>query len=193
MSMGFAMEERFVKDYDIIQTRVDDRFAAIQAVPGDYPQIKELLLKTARWLQSQGYGQWSGLLRGEDSHRTEQAVERGNVFVLKNSEDIAAMVILLRQPSDWDIGLWGEEGSERAVYVHRLAINRDYAGQKLGAKMLDWASEGIRFAGKDRIRLDCIASNAALNAFYRRMGYAYAGESANGDGSFSKFEKLLTT
>ncbi|CAM3928642.1 GNAT family N-acetyltransferase [Cohnella lubricantis] len=181
-----------MKDYGIIRPLLEDRYAAVQAVSGDTPRIQQLLLKTAKWLQSRGSSQWSGLLRGEDSHRTPEAVERGDVFLFKNGEDVAAMVMLLRKPSEWDIELWGEADSDRAVYVHRLAIDRDYAGQRLGGSVLQWVSEGIRFIGKDRIRLDCIASNGALNALYQTMGYTYVGESTNSDGSFSKFEKRLT-
>lgn len=178
-------------DFALIQPRLDEEFTAVQAVPGDAPKIRELLLKTARWLQSRGSDQWSGLLRGEDSHRTPEAIDRGDVFVFKRGDDLAAMVMLLRKPSEWDLELWGEPDAAGAVYVHRLAIDRDYAGQGLGGKVLDWVAEGIRFAGIDRIRLDCIASNPTLNAFYRRMGYTYVSESVNDLGAFSKFEKKL--
>lgn len=181
-----------MKDYAIIQSRLDDRLTAEQAALSDLPQITELLLNTARWLQSQGSDQWSGLLRGEDSHRTPEAVRRGDVFVVKDGAVVAAMVMLLRKPSAWDIELWGDAERANAVYVHRLAINREYAGQGLGGKVLDWVSEGIRFPGVDRIRLDCIASNETLNAFYPRMGYTYVGESSNDLASFSKYEKKLT-
>lgn len=178
-------------DYSIIQARIGDGFEAVQAVPDDIPQVTELLLKTARWLQSRGSDQWSGLLRGEDSHRTSERIRQGDVFLFNRDGVPAGMVMLLRQPSAWDEELWGEGGHERAVYLHRLAIERDFAGQGLGGKILDWAGSGIRFDGKDRIRLDCIADNATLNGFYRGRGYAYRGAAVNGLGTFSKYEKAV--
>jgi len=60
--------------------------------------------------------------------------------------------------------------------LHRLIVNRDYAGQELGFAILSWIDNGIQFTGKDRIRLDCIAHNEKLNNFYKQCGYNNIGE-----------------
>lgn len=181
---GFA-----VKDSMIVRPYIDGGLAALRATEDDIPQVAELLLKTAGWLRSRGSDQWSGLLRGEDSHRTPEAIKQGNVYLFRDGSVLAGMLMLLPQPSPWDRELWGADGSESAVYLHRLAINRDYAGQGLGGRMLDWAGSGIRFPERDRVRLDCDEGNEALNAFYRSKGYAYAGSAVNAAGTFSKYEK----
>ena len=106
----------------------------------------------------------------------------------KQGEALVGMMMLLQEPSEWDRELWGEEGHEGALYLHRLAISRNYAGKALGQDMMRWAEEGIRFVGKDRIRLDCIANNPVLNDFYSRIGYAFKGQAPSG---FNKFEKWL--
>ena len=60
----------------------------------------------------------------------------------------------------------------------------------MGEAIVNWAGSGIHFPGKDRIRLDCIANNEKLNAFYRSCGYAFKGSAANPMGVFNKYEKL---
>ncbi|EFM12426.1 GCN5-related N-acetyltransferase [Paenibacillus curdlanolyticus YK9] len=180
----------------ITDEHVTDDIVAFQAREADTEDVLSLLIQTAEWFKRNGSTQWSGLLQGEDSHNTQDAIVRGHVYGFRSrrhSDPLAGMVMLLPQPSAWDRELWGEEGHDGAVYLHRLAISRAFSGLQLGEHMMKWAERGIRFPGQDRIRLDCIRSNPFLNNFYQRMGYTYIGESyiaalATG---FSKFEKLL--
>lgn len=160
-----------------------------QATKSEAAEIIQLLVDTAKWFQDNGSSQWAPLLKGFDSHHTEEAIQRGDVFVCKKEEDLAGMVMLLQNPSEWDIGLWGNLAIENddALYLHRLTINRAYADDQLGSEILNWCQQSIRFENKNRIRLDCLAENEFLNAFYRRAGYTYFGEK---DG-YSLFELKL--
>lgn len=173
--------------FRIISEYINDGFHAVQAVPGDTEDVISLLVETAEWLQSRGSAQWSALLKGEDSHDTAGAIRRGDVFVFKKGADLAGMVILMRQPSPWDVQLWGSEAhaEDGAIYLHRLAIRRKYAQSGLGQSILQWSSSGIQFKDKHTVRLDCGANNATLNAFYARNGYTCVREN---DG-FSIYEK----
>lgn len=174
----------------IVQTHVIDQIVAVQSTADDAPAIMNLLLQTAQWLNSKGSTQWNALLRGEDHHNTKESARRGDVYLIKDGETIAGIVTLLRSPSAWDIELWGEEGHDTAVYLHRLAINREYGGRNLGDAILQWVHTGIRFDGKDRIRLDCIDSNPQLDKFYRSAGYTYKGHA---DSGFFLFERMQPT
>ncbi|WP_138756185.1 GNAT family N-acetyltransferase [Paenibacillus sinopodophylli] len=173
---------RLQPDIEIFQARFEDT----EAVQG-------LLIQKAEWLRSRGSQQWSGLLQGEDSHQTSEAIGRGEVYLFMQGSMLAGIVMLMQKASAWDLELWGDEGHASSVYLHRLAINRQAAGKNLGEAIVRWAASGIYFEGKDRIRLDCIASNAKLNAFYRSCGYGYKGSAVHAMGEFSKFEKLCST
>ena len=157
------------------------------AKSSDIEEIKDLLWKTAHWLQQQGSTQWSALLNGNDVHGTENAVNNENVFIFRKRAALAGMVILFTEPSEWDHTLWEDADTASAIYLHRLAINRDFAGEQLGTKMMGWVETGILLKGKACIRLDCVANNPALNTFYQRQGYQLKGEK-NG---FHKYEKKL--
>jgi hypothetical protein len=165
--------------------------SVISAKPHDTEAVMRLLVKTAEWLQSKGSSQWNGLLRGVDSHNTPEAINRGEVFIFKRDEDLVGMLMLMRNPSQWDLELWGDQDHDRAVYLHRLAINRDYAGTDTGRRMMQWTNTGIPFPGKDTIRLDCIADNPILNSFYSGLGYEHKGTASNPNGQFCIYEKII--
>ncbi|MBM7563448.1 GNAT family N-acetyltransferase [Paenibacillus sacheonensis] len=175
-------------NYIMHNDHANARISVIQAKPADTAAVMELLVGAARWLQSQGSTQWSALLSGDDHHDVTGHIEKGELFLFKDGEKLAGIVLLMQVPGDWDHNLWGPDGHESVVYLHRLAINRDYAGRGLGADMVRWAETGVSFPGKTVMRLDCIASNPKLNAFYSGIGYTFKGTSPSG---FCLYEKQL--
>ncbi|MGW9529682.1 GNAT family N-acetyltransferase [Paenibacillus terrae] len=178
----------------IVDPVVNPELRAFQAGAEDQEQVQELILETARWLHSKGSTQWGNLLKGKDDHNLGGAISRGEVIIFRTSEGhlLAGSMILQQQPSLWDRKLWGlnEADSEpgTAVYLHRLVVDRHNTGKGLGRELVQWIEKGIRFTGKDRIRLDCIAGNDKLSQFYRQCGYTYIGET----GGYNIFEKMLT-
>ncbi|WP_068613434.1 GNAT family N-acetyltransferase [Paenibacillus tuaregi] len=187
----------------IMQADLNSDIRAFVAEIGDAEAVQGLMLATARWLHSKGSTQWGGLLKGHDDHNVPAAIDRGEVILFRNREDgkLAGMVLLQQQPSAWDRELWelGPEAAEdynnpdhqgdpgTSIYLHRLMVNRSYAGTGLGRSILAWVETGAAYDGKDRIRLDCIAHNESLNLFYPSCGYTYVG----GNGMFNTYEKML--
>jgi GNAT superfamily N-acetyltransferase len=100
-----------------------------------------------------------------------------------------------------DPRFWGEDGADdRAGYVHRLAVRRAHAGTGLGARLLGWADDQVRAAGRTRLRLDVVSDNAPLRRYYERAGFAHVrdleGEAVLDDGTretwrTSLYERLL--
>ncbi|RED66251.1 GNAT family N-acetyltransferase [Cohnella lupini] len=162
-----------------------------RAEPGDTTDIMRLLVNTADWLLSKGSSQWNGLLRGEDSHNTPEAINRGDVFIFKQEDQTAGIVMLLRNPSAWDLELWHDRLDQPAIYLHRLATNREFAGQGVGKRIMQWVDTEVPTWGSNLVRLDCIANNQALNSFYSSLGYERLGTAKNNLGEFSKFEKQV--
>ncbi|MDR4434812.1 GNAT family N-acetyltransferase [Bacillus tequilensis] len=178
-----------MSSFTITNEMLTDGIRACPAVYEDAEAITGLLVRTAEWLRYRGSTQWSGLLEGQDTHDITGSIESGQVFVFKKDEELAAVVMLLTEPSEWDRKLWGEDGHGESMYLHRLAVSRRFAGQGLGARVLQWAETGIHFPEKTRIRLDCVADNDALHSFYRRMGYEFMGADASG---YHLFEKEIS-
>jgi len=173
---------------------MENIFTSVErAEPEDTTAIMRLLVNTAEWLLSKGSTQWNAILRGEDSHNTPEAINRGEVYVFKNDQDLVGMVILLDEPNAWDRHLWGERaGDGTAIYLHRLAINRKYAGKDVGKQIMRWAESAVPEQLQKRlIRLDCLSSIPALNEFYRKLDYDFVGDGVNASGTYSKYEKRV--
>jgi RimJ/RimL family protein N-acetyltransferase len=77
--------------------------------------------------------------------------------------------------------------ADLAGYVRDLMIDPRHRGQ--GASLLGWAERYISGVGRNRVRLDCDASNDRLCRYYEESGYARVGTDSDG---FAVFEKKLS-
>jgi ribosomal protein S18 acetylase RimI-like enzyme len=83
--------------------------------------------------------------------------------------------------------MWGER-QDNACYLHRLAVDMDHHNQQIGRKLLHWMEDHIVLSN-GYLRLDCVAANPALNSFYQRAGFTFAGYIGEGADKFSTYEK----
>jgi GNAT superfamily N-acetyltransferase len=133
----------------------------VRARASDLDEILSIL-EAARWLASRGIDQWEP--RTFSRRRLSDRIERGEAHLfLSGGRPVRFMVL---QWSDEEV--WGEVLDDG--YVHGLAIRRGEAGKGLGRRLLSWAEGRAARAAKGCLRLDCAASNRALNAYYERAG-----------------------
>ena len=135
------------------------------AAAGQLDDVLAVLDEAAAWLHRREVVQWPS--RFEPSW-VQGAVDRGEVWLVRVGETISATVTLDRADRVWD----GVPGS--ALYVHRMAVRRPAAG--LGAVILAWAAAVARERDLEALRLDCVASNARLRAYYEAAGFAHRGD-----------------
>lgn len=64
---------------------------------------------------------------------------------------------------------------EEAGYVHGLMVHPGRRGTGLGRSLLVWAEDQMRASGRRVARVDCVASNERLRAYYNSLGYAECG------------------
>ncbi|MGH3344574.1 MAG: GNAT family N-acetyltransferase, partial [Carbonactinosporaceae bacterium] len=71
-------------------------------------------------------------------------------------------------------GLWTEEElAEPARYVHRMIIDRIYAGQGLGTQILEWVNQQAKQAGARWLRVDVWTDNTGLHRYYLQRGFTH--------------------
>ncbi|WP_070121015.1 GNAT family N-acetyltransferase [Bacillus marinisedimentorum] len=158
----------------------------------DLANIQELLVQAGKWLQEKGLEQWDYYVHDIDGNTADviESIERGSTYLLKDGLVNAGTITVETSPGEWDRGVWEEEASGAdAAYVHRLVVNRFYAGRGIGEKLLNWAEDHAEQQGKTRLRLDCLASNESLNAYYKRI-FPFKGVSPY-FGGHSKYEKRI--
>jgi GNAT superfamily N-acetyltransferase len=135
------------------------------ASPGQLDDVLAVLDEAAAWLQGRQVAQWPP--RFEPSW-VEGAIGRGETWLVRVGETISGTVTLDQADPGWD-GLPG-----RALYVHRMAVRRPAAG--LGSAILGWAADVARERGRAALRLDCVASNGRLRAYYEAAGFVPCGD-----------------
>lgn len=155
----------------------------------DTDQVLKLLQDVALWLQEKGVDQWGYLREGGEDEEIRQDIAAGTTYIVKDADgSIAATFNLAPKQNSWDMDMWGER-NDAAIYLHRLAVGRNYRHKQIGWKLLHWIEENLDFTGD--LRLDCVASNAVLNQFYQDAGFTFVGFVGSGENKFSTYEKVL--
>jgi hypothetical protein len=129
------------------------------------PDVLGVLDEAAAWLRARGISQWPARF---ESSWVETAIHRGETWLVDVGDVIAATVTL-----DWSDPLWSDVGGS-AGYLHRMAVRRWASG--LGAVILAWATDATRQHGREVLRLDCVAANARLRAYYEAAGFSHRGD-----------------
>lgn len=147
------------------------------ALPHDRPKIMDLMMDTARWLKESGSTQWGDILHGFDVHNIEQRIELGEVALFETAAgELAGAMIIRKTPSDWDVDLWGDLANDKAYYLHRIMVAREFSGISFSKQMINFAEKLAEEQSVPFVRLDCIETNDTLNQMYLRYGFAFSGK-----------------
>jgi ribosomal protein S18 acetylase RimI-like enzyme len=158
-----------------------------RATPEDADTFLEIHEEAARWLWEQGIRQWQpGTFQ---KAWIALPIERGELYLAKRGGEALGTVML-----QWaDEYTWGEQPPD-AGYIHGLRVRRSTTGQGLGRAMLRWAEREIARVGRPIARLDCIAGNERLCAYYLAAGYTRTTDlqvEGEDKGALARFEKRL--
>jgi len=75
--------------------------------------------------------------------------------------------------SDKDI--WEEKDKNDAIYIHRIATNPVFRGQRFVKNIVEWARDYAREQGKKFVRLDTLGNNTRLIRHYTDAGFNFLG------------------
>jgi GNAT superfamily N-acetyltransferase len=149
----------------------------------DVAAVAALLDEATIWVGQRGYEQWPLPFPYEE---VSAAIERGEVYLAEIEGDAVATVTLL-----WDDPTyWGDRPAD-AAYVHKLAVSRACAGQRIGTAIVDWADANACASGRDFLRLDCLADNPGIRTYYERMGFEHCGDLVVNRRNMSLYERRV--
>ncbi|MFC5213914.1 GNAT family N-acetyltransferase [Streptomyces coerulescens] len=138
------------------------------AEPHDVAKLLSFREEAAAWLRGLGSDQWS---RPYPADKLLATIEAGTVFMLRDGHTTAGTITLT---PDAEEGLWtDEELAEPSMFVNKLTVGREYAGQNLGGRLLDWAGDRAHRAGARWLRLDAWTSNEALQRYYLAQSFTH--------------------
>lgn len=139
------------------------------AAEADLATLVRLRDHAARWMPARGItGQWRP---GElDETHFRRVMAQGEVWLAEAGGRLAGAWELWWEDED----AWGAQPPV-AGYVHRLMVDRTAAAPGTGRLLLTAAEHRVAEAGRTSVRLDCLATNAQLNAYYQEAGYRVVG------------------
>ncbi|MEU9132831.1 GNAT family N-acetyltransferase [Kitasatospora sp. NPDC048540] len=138
------------------------------AEPADLDRLLAFRTEAAGWLSALGSDQWS---RPYPADKLLATIQAGTVFMLRDGEMTAGTITLTPEAED---GLWTPaELREPARYVNKLTVSRAYAGQDIGGRLLNWASNRAAGEGAQWLRLDAWTTNERLQRYYVDHGFTH--------------------
>lgn len=176
-----------------MEIRIHDQVYHIrQAETEDTESVLGLLVQAAEWLQSKGTKQWDYYLSNLEENTPEvvDSITNGSTYLLEKDGNTIATLTLEDAPSEWDRDIWEQEVEDEGVtYLHRIVVNREYAGQNFGGALIEWARKQAKARDRKYIRFDCLGTNEGLNRYYQRK-YKMKGI-ANVYGEHCKYEIVV--
>ena len=104
------------------------------------------------------------------------ALERGELFVCKAGETVAAAIINKRQVDVYALGEWLYPAEDDEVMVlHTLVVEPEASGRGVGKAFVGFYEDYARENGCKVLRMDTNARNLRARAMYAKLGYREAG------------------
>ncbi|WP_406099647.1 GNAT family N-acetyltransferase [Streptomyces sp. NBC_01013] len=135
----------------------------------DLAAVVRLRDDAARWMLARGVtNQWQPGELSKDHFR--RVMEKGEVWLAEAAGRVVGAWELWWQDED----AWGPQ-PPTAGYVHRLMVEHSRVAPGTGRQLLRVAERRVAAAGRPLVRLDCLAGNAPLKAYYLDAGYQAVG------------------
>jgi GNAT superfamily N-acetyltransferase len=144
------------------------------AAPEDLMTLVGFRDEAARWLACRGIDQWSEPWPTEDlmMEGMLRNIHNGETFIVRDDDGTPAATITVNYWAKPE--LWTEaERAEPALYAHKMTVARAYAGQGLGAELLDWAGTRAAKSGAIWLRIDVWTTNEQLQKYYLDQGFSH--------------------
>ncbi|MFF3845470.1 tyrosine-protein phosphatase [Streptomyces sp. NPDC002328] len=140
-----------------------------RSTPEDVPALVRLHDTAALWQSAREIDQWTP--GGKTAAHFHTRMREGEVWLARVAGTVTGA---------WEIwwddpAAWGPRPPD-AGYVHRLMTAPHTSPPATGRRMLAEAESRIAASGRAYARLDCLASNPRLRAYYESAGYKVVGE-----------------
>ena len=162
------------------------RISCAEPTAENLKAVLGLVQEASDWLWTKDTDQWTKPWpdeKGRDA-RVLRGLLKGTTWIVWDGDIPAATVTITPRKN---AAVWSKPGctcdlAERAVFIHRLITARKYAGQGLGAELIDWAGlRGQRLYGAKWIRIDVWTTNTGLHDYYVKTGFEPCGFCADPD------------
>jgi GNAT superfamily N-acetyltransferase len=147
--------------------------------------VSSVLIEAATWIAECGEPLWSIDELGVEA--IQAGVSAGRFILASVDTEMVGTARLTRD----DPECWPDAASGTAVYVHRLAIRRSWAGRGIPGMILAWCARRAEILGCSFLRLDCDAKRWKLCRLYEGLGFRIHSEQRVGPHTVVRYERAL--
>jgi ribosomal protein S18 acetylase RimI-like enzyme len=147
------------------------------------PVVAAILDEATAYVATKGFDQWPVPYPQDELRERQQA---GELYAAEQDGEVAAAFVLQVE----DRPYWGDHADD-ALYLHKLAVRRAFAGRELGVQIVEWAAARVREEGRAFLRLDCLRDNPAIRAYYEARGFELRGEGENERFAYALYERRV--
>ena len=104
----------------------------------------------------------------------EDAISRGDMFVLEEEKILVAGIINRIQVDVYDGACW-EYDTDSVCVLHTLVVSPQAAGRGYGSAFVDFYERWAMEHGLPELRIDTNARNTAARSMYKKLGYKEIG------------------
>jgi GNAT superfamily N-acetyltransferase len=135
-----------------------------RAVLAEVHDAVAIIREAATWAAARGIDVWAPLEIREEAF---EASARKAELLIGFADTTPAATMLLQTE---DPVYWPNEAPASALYLHKVAVRRSFAGQGWLARLIDFAVVEANSAGIPRLRLDTIL-RPKLRSMYEQHGF----------------------
>ena len=132
-----------------------------------------IMRNAGRWLEESGKNpsKWWQLQNLNPEFLLKYAKPQEFFVAMVNKKPAAAAILQLSQNSqDWQS--IDKNDSQKALYIHWLCVEREFAGKNLPKVMIDFAEKKAKENNINLLRVDTNASEMKLREIYENLGFS---------------------
>ncbi len=150
-------------------------FVIRRAKVSDLGIVISLIDQAARWLRTMDTDQWRHPwpTRAGRVRRIAEDLKLGKTLIAWDNVTPAATITIEYGRNQNLPELWRPDDDGPAVSVHRVVVNRRYAGIRLGKALLEWAGREAAHYGMEWVRIDVWRTNERLQGYYEDQNFKF--------------------
>lgn len=139
----------------------------------DIIKIMEIITAIVREMKSYNNTQWDETY--PQAINFSKDIEEGNLYVDELENEIRGFVCVnYIEPIEYNYIVW--QSSEKAMIVHRMAVNSNFRNQGVGISLLKFSEELALKNGVSYLKTDTYSINDKMNSLFKKFGFKLVGE-----------------
>lgn len=144
----------------------------------DIESILEIVNDARMLITSLGFKQWTIESNYPNYETFQHDILRQSLYVLESNNKVLGMVaICVGQDENYNTidGNWISNNSNYLT-IHRLAIKREFYGNGLAQRLIDFSLNKAKILNISSIRIDTHPLNIPMNNLIKKSGFTYCGK-----------------